>query len=841
MDNVARQKEIETKANDFSYDRLMKEVNKRISQGQADELTEGRYILLHSIETLSKKIDEYFKADIRGVSKAIRDMVSIEFEGDTKELAFIILVTIVRSISKEVHISSTILVRHLTNALYSSILIRRLYRGDTNFGAYVDKRFKNRSESFRTQEKLKLIKNQDTLKNSTLSKETTYLGAYLLDLVIKSGINIIEAKTIYTKGKSAKFFVYTEECFRMVLGSRDRLLSEYRKYPILITPPVDWTSFEGSGGYHTPEIYKLSIIKTRDSNRGFLRQYFEKADVQQVYDTLNVLQGTAWKVNRKVYEVLDKVFQDNVLDDDAPYNNPYLIGRLPYNAQLEAEDFVNAADYGEVVTEGKYKGLPSEKMQMHEYFRDLEEQRDITISNTGKAIMFNLVIFNAKEYLDEEEIYFSYQYDFRGRIYPIQQHLQPQGKGEAKALLQFKDGVAITTSEELFWFLVHGANCYGFDKEEYEVRVEKIQAMTEDVVAIADNPLKHRRLWKDTDEPYLYLAWCFEYAEYLASPDTFLSHIPIALDATCSGIQIYSGLLLDKEGAEAVNVVGQVRNDIYQRVADKVNQYLYDNDYPTLLNYKIGTGEVHEQHTQAVGDSLKGKITRKLTKSNTMTQPYSVTKYGMYEQLKAELVNMEKNNKKFWVGDMWITAKILTDLNDRAIAETVKGARIGQEFLKEVTSEAVKKGRWVFYTAPITKFPILQRIHRTKVERVQTPIGKLSIRTETNILNPQKMVNGIAPNFIHGLDAALLSSTVLKLKADGCTNFHLIHDSYGVPINQVSNLNLRVREAYVELFKQQPLQQWIKQVNPDFEERGNDIMINTLDLEEVMDSRYIFS
>jgi DNA-directed RNA polymerase len=103
------------------------------------------------------------------------------------------------------------------------------------------------------------------------------------------------------------------------------------------------------------------------------------------------------------------------------------------------------------------------------------------------------------------------------------------------------------------------------------------------------------------------------------------------------------------------------------------------------------------------------------------------------------------------------------------------------------------------------------------------------------------MVNGIAPNFIHGLDAALLSSTVLKLKADGCTNFHLIHDSYGVPINQVSNLNLRVREAYVELFKQQPLQQWIKQVNPAFEERGNDIMINTLDLEEVMDSRYIFS
>jgi len=46
--------------------------------------------------------------------------------------------------------------------------------------------------------------------------------------------------------------------------------------------------------------------------------------------------------------------------------------------------------------------------------------------------MTNLILFNAREYLDEEEFYFSYQYDFRGRIYPIQQHLQPQGKGEVK-------------------------------------------------------------------------------------------------------------------------------------------------------------------------------------------------------------------------------------------------------------------------------------------------------------------------------------------------------------------------------------------------------------------------
>jgi DNA-directed RNA polymerase len=104
-----------------------------------------------------------------------------------------------------------------------------------------------------------------------------------------------------------------------------------------------------------------------------------------------------------------------------------------------------------------------------------------------------------------------------------------------------------------------------------------------------------------------------------------------------------------------------------------------------------------------------------------------------------------------------------------------------------------------------------------------------------------KMVNGIAPNFIHSLDATLLATTVLKLKEDGCNDFHLIHDSYGVPVNQVVNLNRRVREAFIELFEQDPLSNFINRVHPEFSKQPKDVMINTLDLSEVADSKYIFS
>jgi len=47
------------------------------------------------------------------------------------------------------------------------------------------------------------------------------------------------------------------------------------------------------------------------------------------------------------------------------------------------------------------------------------------------------------------------------------------------------------------------------------------------------------------------------------------------------------GYYLIKEGAESVNVIGDTRQDIYQKVADKVNYYLEVGDYPKEYYLKI--------------------------------------------------------------------------------------------------------------------------------------------------------------------------------------------------------------------------------------------------------------
>jgi DNA-directed RNA polymerase len=138
-------------------------------------------------------------------------------------------------------------------------------------------------------------------------------------------------------------------------------------------------------------------------------------------------------------------------------------------------------------------------------------------------------------------------------------------------------------------------------------------------------------------------------------------------------------------------------------------------------------------------------------------------------------------------------------------------------------------------------FPVVHRIVKYKTSRVTTALAKLSIRTPTTQLDGKKMVNGIAPNYIHSLDATLMFRTVERLLQRGVTSFALIHDSYGVHAADTHKLAEEVREAYIELFEDNPLYDFVEQTAPFKALEAKELLINDLDLQEVRDSEYIFS
>ena len=96
--------------------------------------------------------------------------------------------------------------------------------------------------------------------------------------------------------------------------------------------------------------------------------------------------------------------------------------------------------------------------------------------------------------------------DFRGRLYPIPVLLQPQGSDLAKGLLHFSVGKPVDANS-IKWLQIHGANMYGFDKENYDRRIKWIEDRTDEIKQYAENPILNRG-WAEADKPFQFLAFC---------------------------------------------------------------------------------------------------------------------------------------------------------------------------------------------------------------------------------------------------------------------------------------------------------------------------------------------
>ena len=140
----------------------------------------------------------------------------------------------------------------------------------------------------------------------------------------------------------------------------------------------------------------------------------------------------------------------------------------------------------------------------------------------------------AEMFRDYPAIYFVYFADSRGRLYPLTYGLNPQGSDLSKALIHFSEGMALTDQHSVRWFHVQGANKWGFDKATLNERMAWVKERTDLLLSFAADPVNNAG-WQEASDPLQFLAWCFEYEQYILSPDTFVSHLPISMDGSCNG------------------------------------------------------------------------------------------------------------------------------------------------------------------------------------------------------------------------------------------------------------------------------------------------------------------
>jgi DNA-directed RNA polymerase len=268
--------------------------------------------------------------------------------------------------------------------------------------------------------------------------------------------------------------------------------------------------------------------------------------------------------------------------------------------------------------------------------------------------------------------------------------------------------------------------------------------------------------------------------------EEYVSHLPIALDGSCNGLQNFSAMLRDSIGGAATNLIPQAKPaDIYTQVMNMAAE---------RIKKEAEAGNPHA----AVWD---GRLTRNIVKRPVMTLPYGVTKSGMRNQIVEQM-------KKDGSDDSWESAQYLADVLWECIGLVVVAAREAMDWLKAAAKVAAKGDMPVSWTTP-AGFPVLQEYRETIGTRAQTHVGgrkmDITVSVEGTKLDSRRQALGISPNFVHSCDASHMMLTVCTAVDNGLSSFAMIHDSYGTHAADTGILAASLRAAFIEQYTREVL------------------------------------
>lgn len=599
-------------------------------------------------------------------------------------------------------------------------------------------------------------------------RERLRVGEKLVD-IISSSTDLVQILTI-RRGRKSSIVVHPGPGIKELIDDYDvRMGLLAPVYLPCIIKPKPWEKPFG-GGYHGQRIRRLTLVKTRS------RPYLDDlgaVDMPVVYQSINTLQDTPWAVNPAVLEVVQDLREQG-----------FGCAGLPDREDLEIPPYPD-------------KSHPDFERVEKEWRQAAREIHEFNAINMSKRLGTERIVHVAEQFAEYDQFWFPYQLDFRGRVYPVASDLQPQGCDLSRGLLQFGTAKAVDTPEQARWLAIHGANCFGVDKVSMEERVDWVDEHEEQILAVATDPLDCR-WWEEADKPFQFLAWCFDWAGLLSDGYGYESALPVQMDGTCNGLQIFSLLLRDEVGGAGVNLVPTDKpQDIYQRVADETTSELR-----RILETSPASeeGEWSERW-------LQFGVDRKLCKRPVMTLPYGVTRFSVrsfvYDIVREKCGG---NVTETVFGDKPATREACNWMGDKiweAIGKVVIAARGAMDWLQDMARLANEHGKHITWWTP-SGLPVVQSYRKHRSKRIDLHIGESMHRArlseETSSLDKQRQANGIAPNYVHSLDGAALALTICKAKDYGVTSFSMVHDSYGTHAADSPVLADSLREVFVDMF-----------------------------------------
>lgn len=556
----------------------------------------------------------------------------------------------------------------------------------------------------------------------------------------------------------------TEQMERWLSRAADAVRA-FNRYPPMLVPPVEHTRetlFSGAS-YLTAELAAVCGSVKMRSRLSEHREWVRENIAESVLAAANKAAQQPYIIDTETAALLRDLFSQGMHKGicGIPDTQPVTIPDYPLERDWNRDD-------PELL--GRHEAWKVQARQA--YAAELERKSHVRdFSQTMRYL---------REFYGDT-LYFPTYFDWRGRLY-FRSRINPQGSDVVKSVLQFKNKKPLG-KRGLYWLKVHVATCYGFDKKHFDTRA----VWTDQNMDLIRECVKHHvdvDFFRAADSPWCFYVAARELVRAIDSgnPEAWETGVPVAMDATCSGMQHFSAMLRDPVGGMFTNLMpnnGDEKEDIYAASAGvTVARLQQDHENPVQSRYWLNSG-----------------VPRNLAKRPVMTYVYGGTLQSCTEYVWLDM--KERGLERLPEYSEFNLASYLSGHLRKGIEATVPAAAEGMRYLRHLAASMPRDVaiRWVTPAG----FPVVQHYAHEVVSRLNLPALGIQLnmtRYDDSQLNRLRCMNGIAPNFVHGLDSSHLVRVLGKFEG----SLVPIHDSFGTHPCDVDEMHRVLREEFVRMY-----------------------------------------
>ncbi len=810
----------------------------------------GHQLMVHGLDKFATGISDYLATDDRRGGRAASARKMLE-GGDSKVIAYVFMKFIINGISIKSGTLTSVITR-ATEQVEDEFRLADLRSQDQKLWKRLCDAADKRTQRHWKRKVITNAMNEKASKGeidnweSWTGRQKLSIGTKLLSILMDT-VGLVQITT-ESRGKNntVKRLVATPETMEWISQRTSRAGLTAPAYKPLVVEPRDWTLDNLTNGiYYSHYCRPVRFVKTY--NPAYFEE-LENADIEIILHSVNSMQKTAWQVNKPLLKIINDLWDAGV--EWCPsiphrYNEP--------EPDMEDHDMEN-----EQVRAAFYKERARVQSANREY--------------KAKRISFASTMDAAQEYSEYDEFFFGYNLDFRGRVYAVCAY-NGMGPDEMKASLQFAKGKPLGERGSM-WLAIHLANVGDFNKvskRTFDERVKWVEDNEEWIIKCVENPFENRE-WIEADKPLQFLAAALEWKGFLEQGDSYVSHLPIALDGCASGLQHLSMATRCASTARNVNILPTDEpRDLYQIVADKVTDRLrIDAERPhshwgePVVN---NMGVRVPNYSELAQEWLDHGFGRSEAKSSVMTYSYGSKQYGFKCQIQDSVMakalrisNQTGEPFPFSYDNGYRASSYIARLLWEAVVDSVKRPAQVMEWLTTAASLVAKQKfklpdgsiqtlpvRW---TTPLG-LPVVQSYYNMSPRRVRTSINGgliyLTLNTPTDQICSRKSAQSCPPNVVHCWDSSHLMLCVSRCADQGLDSFSLIHDSFAVLPADTDVLFATVRESMVEMYESRDV---LHELYLEFRKQlpakvRDDLPLppakGSLDLADTLDALYSFS